>query len=79
MSDSVITTPGLLDGIRRQLDALKGRWPEVCDRADVSYSWLCKFAQGRIPDPGVQRLVRLKNAADAMLSPGPDKYQHKAP
>jgi len=31
----------------------------IAKNAGVGYEWLAKFAQGRIPDPGVSRVQRL--------------------
>ncbi|SSW67260.1 hypothetical protein AVE30378_02531 [Achromobacter veterisilvae] len=47
---SMITT------VRSQLLARKGSWPAICDRAGVSYSWLTKYAQGKITNPGSRQL-----------------------
>lgn len=42
-----------------QLRERKGQWPSVAERTGVSYSWITKFAQGRIPNPGVATLRKL--------------------
>ena len=31
----------------------------IANNSGVGYDWLTKFAQGRIPDPGVTRLQKL--------------------
>jgi transcriptional regulator with XRE-family HTH domain len=56
-------TKTLLDSVLAGLQAHKGRWPDLAERAGVDYSWLTKLAQGRINDPGIQKIQRL---ADAM-------------
>lgn len=43
----------------RRLLAAKGSWVSIAPATNVSYSWLCKFAQGRIPNPSVQRIERI--------------------
>jgi transcriptional regulator with XRE-family HTH domain len=42
-----------------QLQERKGDWVEIAQRADVSYSWITKFAQGKIPNPGILTLNKL--------------------
>jgi len=39
----------------------KGDWQAVAAGAGVSYSWLSKFANGRIENPGYATLVRLRD------------------
>lgn len=48
--------------LRAQLAERKGEWPAIAERAGVSYSWLCKFAVGRIDNPGYDSLKRLNGA-----------------
>lgn len=54
--------------IKRRLDAikelqrLKGDWKAIADASGVTYSWLCKFAQDKIPNPGVLTLHKLELA-----------------
>lgn len=45
-----------------ELRRLEGRWPEIAREAEVSYSWLCKFAQNKIPNAGVETLAGLERA-----------------
>lgn len=47
---SMITT------VRSKLLARKGSWPAICEEAGVSYSWLTKYAQGKITNPGSRQL-----------------------
>ena len=42
-----------------QLQAGRGDWRDVAARAQVSYSWLSKFANGHIKNPGYATLKRL--------------------
>jgi hypothetical protein len=43
----------------RRLLAAKGSWARIALATSVSYSWLCKFAEGRILNPSVQRIERI--------------------
>lgn len=54
----------LLAYVRAELEARKGQWPAISkamapDAWESYYSWLCKFAQGRIPDPSVNKIQAL--------------------
>ena len=60
------------------LAARKGDWQAVATAADVSYSWLSKFANGHIPNPGYATLLRLHKSlknkpelAQALVNPAP--------
>lgn len=41
------------------LKARKGDWTAISQAADVSYSWLSKFVNGHIHNPGYATLNRL--------------------
>jgi transcriptional regulator with XRE-family HTH domain len=45
--------------VRRLLDARKGDWQTVAAKTGVSYSWLSKFCNGHINNPGYQTLRSL--------------------
>ena len=51
--------------VLRLLDARRGDWQAVAEQSGVSYSWLSKFANGHINNPGFGTLVKLANALDA--------------
>lgn len=53
--------------VRAALLARKGDWQAIAAGAGVSYSWLSKFVNGRIENPGFATLVKLQ----AFLSPKP--------
>ena len=40
----------------------KGDWVSLAAESGVSYSWLTKFAQGHIPNPGLATLTKLTTA-----------------
>lgn len=44
------------------LNGRKGDWQAVAAASNVSYSWLSKFANGHIPNPGFSTLKRLHAA-----------------
>lgn len=40
----------------------RGHWQSLAKDADVSYSWLVKFANWHIPNPGVSTIDKLSRA-----------------
>jgi transcriptional regulator with XRE-family HTH domain len=48
--------------VLRKLEERKGDWQAVASASGVSYSWLSKFANGHIPNPGYATLTRLCKA-----------------
>lgn len=47
--------------VRAQLVVRKGDWLRVAEGAGVSHSWLSKFVNGHIDNPGYATLVRLRD------------------
>jgi transcriptional regulator with XRE-family HTH domain len=45
--------------VRRLLGIRKGDWTTVAARTGISYSWLSKFFNGHIDNPGYQTLKAL--------------------
>jgi transcriptional regulator with XRE-family HTH domain len=45
--------------IRAQLAARRGDWAEVSKVSGVSHSWISKFVNNRIPNPGLRTLEKL--------------------
>lgn len=45
--------------VRQLLGSRKGDWQEIARDADVSYSWLSKFFNGRIDNPGYMTLRKI--------------------
>ena len=45
--------------IKDRLEGSKGTWPVVCEKTGLDYSWLTKFAQGKIPNPGYAKVFAL--------------------
>ena len=50
------------------LEARKGDWQTVATVSGVSYSWLSKFANGHIGNPGFQTLTKLHEALIATVA-----------
>ena len=46
----------MLERVIRGLQAEKGNWRGIADACGVSYSWLCKVAQGHIKNPSIRQL-----------------------
>lgn len=58
------TDTPILEYVLAELDARKGNWPSIAKEMEPEawesyYSWLTKLAQGRIPDPSVNKIQRL--------------------
>lgn len=48
--------------LREALESRRGDWPAISERSQVSYSWLSKFVNGHIPNPGYETLKKLHAA-----------------
>lgn len=64
----------ILDEVLARLDQCKGKWQEIATVSGLDYSWLTKLAQGKIHDPGIRKIERLKKhlpplARDAVNQP----------
>lgn len=56
----LMNTTNTLDvEVRDLLGARKGEWQSVASKAGISYSWLSKFFNGHIDNPGYQTLRTL--------------------
>lgn len=77
--------PGMSDAIhatRNRLRQFKGRYPVICERSGLQYSWLTKFARGvRGKRPSFESITRLQialdglEAEDALLAESPKGRQ----
>jgi len=45
--------------VRSALVARKGDWQRIAEQSGVSYSWLSKFVNGHIDNPGYATLTKL--------------------
>lgn len=59
MSDDPIAS------IRARLRRFKGKYPDICARSDLQYSWLSKFASG---ERGARPSFELITKLDAVLT-----------
>lgn len=48
--------------IKRRLELRRGDWLEIAKKAGVSHSWISKFVNGHIANPGYATLVKLAAA-----------------
>ncbi|MBI2725422.1 MAG: hypothetical protein HYX42_04150 [Polaromonas sp.] len=46
--------------VRELLNKHKGDWQEIAQSSNVSYSWISKFVNGHIPNPGYATLRDLQ-------------------
>ena len=63
-----MSTP-LDQSIKDRLNANKGDWPTYATKTGVSYSWICKFARGKIPRPGFTPLQKLDGVLPRLAKP----------
>lgn len=54
-----------VQSLRAELQRRRGDWPALCQATGLSYSWLTKFAQGRIREPGLSKIERLREYVEA--------------
>lgn len=45
--------------VRNSLLARRGEWADIANSSQVSHSWMSKFVNGHIPNPGYATLSRL--------------------
>lgn len=50
----------LITSVRSEFHARKGEWPQIAATTGYSYSWLCKFAQRQMTNPGVKCLEAIE-------------------
>ena len=54
------------ESLKALLREKRGRFDEISRKAGMSKSWLSKFANDMIPNPGITSLKKLKGALDAV-------------
>lgn len=54
-----MNSPNLYEYSITELAHHQGSWPEIARDCDVSYAWICKFANGKIPNAAYQRVERI--------------------
>lgn len=65
----------LPDLVRAQLLERRGEWPNIAKQADVSHSWISKFVNKRIPNPGYATLARLNEFMNSEQKQPPELTQ----
>lgn len=58
-----------LTPIKQELVARRGNWAPILSHTGLSMSWLSKFANGRITNPGVVTIEKLQAALSATKAP----------
>lgn len=56
--------------IKSALEGRRGDWQSIASRAQVSHSWLSKFVNGHITNPGVATLKAVKEALSSRAARG---------
>jgi hypothetical protein len=51
----------LIQDVKKRLMARKGDWLEISKSAGISYSWIVKFADDQITNPGYLTLLKLRS------------------
>jgi hypothetical protein len=51
--------------VAQYLTARKGEWEYIAVQSGVSYSWISKFMNSKIPNPGSQTLKKLRTWLEA--------------
>lgn len=54
-----MSTQNIESDLRARLNARRGDWAAVAKESGVSYSWISKFVNGHIPNPGLRTLERI--------------------
>lgn len=67
----------------RTLSLLEEKSPEltlvkIAEDTELDYSWLCKFSQGRIPNPGVNGVQTLHDYLDRQAATSAAKSRRRA-
>lgn len=56
-----------IETTRARLNQFKGRFPEICDRSGLGYSWLSKFSRAkRGKRPGFDQITKLTQVLDEL-------------
>ena len=66
------------ESVSAMLKARKGDWMAISQQAEVSYSWLSKFVNGHIPNPGYATLARLHKLLSLPEQPSPPASRAQA-
>jgi transcriptional regulator with XRE-family HTH domain len=50
--------------VKAGLAQRRGEWRSLADLSGVSYSWISKFVNNKIPNPGIETLRKLQRAME---------------
>jgi transcriptional regulator with XRE-family HTH domain len=70
VSSATARTPDTDEVVRGLLNARRGEWESIARKAGVSYSWVSKFMNDHIPNPGNTTLRKLRAWLEANPPPG---------
>lgn len=59
-----------IQSIKAALESRRGDWQGIAARSGVSHSWLSKFVNGHITNPGTATLRAVKHALSARAARG---------
>lgn len=59
--------------LQQRLQARTGEWPSIAKAAGLSYWWVMKIGQGKIPEPGITKVTRLIAELDARDGDSPQE------
>jgi hypothetical protein len=62
---SVMQTPDI-EALRAEVIARKGQWAALARVGGYDYSWLLRFAQGKVAEPRMRRLVAVRESLDRL-------------
>lgn len=51
--------------IKAGLESARGEWQQIAEQSGVSYSWLSKFVNGHIENPGIETLRKIRRCLEA--------------
>lgn len=69
-------TTSLVTDARKRLRVFQGQYPAISRSTGLSYSWLTKFAQGKMTNPTLRNLGPLLDALDSMEAEQAKTHHH---
>lgn len=55
-----------ISALRAEVAARKGQWAAIARVGQFDYSWVVRFAQGRIAEPRLSKLQRMRETLDQL-------------
>lgn len=72
-------SPSPIAAARERLQKFQGQYVQIARRFDLSYSWVSKFAQGKLTNPTARNFSALQEALSTLeaekASPAPTSPQ----